>query len=120
MVTFVQVDYNLEQVTLLFSETINIETLDLTAVTFQSLFANTEDTVRLTGGTVPARNTSTIVIQLDQADLDALKLDTAVCAFRGNCYVSITSSFAEDMNGNNLTSVEQVFPGFLVSDFVRD
>ena len=120
LITFVQIDYNLERVTLLFSETLNIESLDFTAITFQSLFANTDDNVILTSGTVPAVNTSTIVIQLDQADLDALKLDSAVCVFRGNCYVSITSSFAEDMNGNNLTSVEQTFPGFLVVDFVRD
>ena len=84
------------------------------------MFTSPFESLALSGGNISDQNTSTIVIQLSQADLDALKLETYVCSMRGNCYVSITSQFADDMNGNPTAAVEQVFPGFLVVDFIRD
>ena len=95
-------------------------TLNLSEITFQSLFFQPMATVPLTGGQVPLLNTSLLEISLSQADLDILKLSSMVCTYRGNCYISFTADLVEDMNANAAVAVEDTFPGFLVVEYLRD
>ncbi len=116
----VLVDFEQELVVLQFSETLNVDTLNFSSISFRSLFADPISSVMLTGGSVPSENTSRLEISLSQDDLDSLKLNSMVCAFRGNCYISFTEELVEDMNSNIASPILDVFPGFLVTSFIRD
>ena len=120
LVQFAVIDFDRELIVLEFSETVNVETLQLSDITLQSLFTNPIATIRLTGGSVPAENTSILVISFDQADLDSLKLAQYVCTYRGNCYINFTSALVEDMSSNPAVAVTDDFPGFISVNFISD
>ena len=113
-------DLNRGVIQLDFTKTLNIDTLNLTHITFQSLFTNPTSTVELTGGDVPAINTSILEITLGQADLDRIKMDQFVLAYRGNCYISFTSHLVEDMNSNQVFPSREDFPGYIAQNFTMD
>ena len=83
LVGFTQLDYSSNSLTLQMSETVDISTLNYTALTLQSLFTDPIlPTVTLTGGEVPPVNTSLLVITLTDSDKirpDLCAHDTAVC-----------------------------------------
>ena len=66
LVQFAVIDFDRELIVLEFSETVNVETLQLSDITLQSLFTNPIAMVRLTGGNVPAENTSILIISFDR------------------------------------------------------
>ena len=120
LVEYSLIDFNQELIVLQFSETLNVQTLNLSTIALQSLFANPISTYQLTGGSTPQANTSILQISLDQLDLDALKLQSQLCNYRGNCYISFTADLVEDMNSNDVLAVDNAFPGYLVVNYTRD
>ena len=115
-------EFNLENetLTLLFSETVDVSTLDYTALTLQTLFEGPLSRVTLANGSVPARDTTVVVISLHPNDVDRIKLDQKVCARRGICYVTLSSALINDMNNNSVVPVVDSFPGQVVKTFVAD
>jgi len=118
---FTELNYLTNTLTLQMSETVNVDTLNFSALTLQSLFTNPIlPTVTLTGGEVPSVNTSLLIILLTDEDVDALKNNQFTCTYRGNCYITFTSNFVEDMGGFAAQSTGSTFPGFLVQSLIDD
>ena len=113
-------DLDVGVITLQFSETVNADTFNFTDIVFQSLFTNPTSGVRLMQGSILSENTSTIELTLGQDDLDQIKMDQYVCAYRGNCYISFTSALVEDMNSNKIVPAGDDFPGFIALGYTRD
>ena len=120
LLEFATIDFDREVIILQFSETLNTDTFNISDITLQSLFANPISTVPLTSGSIPLVNTSLLELSFDQNDLDAVKLNSQVCVFRGNCYISFTSALIEDVNGNLVEPAGNSFPGFLAARFIPD
>ena len=57
---------------------------------------------------------------LTDSDLDTLQNARFTCSNRGNCYVTFTSDFVQDMSGISAQPVGNVFPGFLVEELIQD
>ncbi|XP_065888524.1 uncharacterized protein [Dysidea avara] len=118
---FIELNYLTNTLTLQLSETVNVNTLNFSALTLQSLFTNPIlPTVTLIGGEVPLINTSLLIISLTDEDLDTLKNNPFTCTYRGNCYVTFTSDFVEDMGRTAAQPTGSTFPGFLVQSLIDD
>ena len=118
---FTTLDLNTESLVLQFSETVNIASLNFSALSLKTLFdISPLERVRFTGGSVPQVNTSVLNISLSSTDLDAIKLASEVCTYRGDCYIDFDANFITDMNDNRVTPIQSTFPGFLVQMFQRD
>eukprot|EP00117_Sycon_ciliatum_P048414 scpid34370/ scgid34477/ len=119
--SFVSFDLRLGQLTVSFSETVNIETFTPTAIVLRSLFEVPRENYTLTGGTlVTTLNSSIVVLNLTQADLDAIKNDANLCSRRSNCYFAASSSLVQDMAGNSFSAITDGPPGFIVQQLVDD
>lgn len=108
-------------VTLSFSETVDISTFNLTAMTMHSYFDASEpdsEFVRLTGGTVlNTANDREILIELSTGDLNSIKATRNVCISRISCWVRYDSSFVDDLTGNSVEAIVSITE-FTASDNV--
>lgn len=108
-------------ITLSFSETVDIDTFNLTAMSLHSYFDASEAdsvSVRLTGGTVlNADNGREVRVELSTGDLNSIKATRAVCLGRISCWVRYDSSFVEDLTGNSIQAIISIRE-FTVADNV--
>jgi hypothetical protein len=124
--TFVSFNLETGRITLLFSETIDASTVDVTKLTLQSSFEQGTPEegfshVSLTNSASLSNGTSeTVVIQLSQEDLETIQEDTLVCTRRSDCYITLEIGFLQDTANNNLAPVVDGFPGRVVQTFIRD
>ena len=87
-------------VTLRFSETVRISSLQFTGVVLQSTLSSPPSSVTLTSGTTTGSDGTTILVYLTQGDLDAIKVDNSLCTGFFNCFINIPSTLIMDMAGN--------------------
>ena len=98
-------DLNTGQLEFLFSETVNVSSLDTTQITLQnakSVFSSSvmAHSLTLSGGVVlTVGDNATVTVQLLKPDLDSLKA-VPIATERDTTYLSVTTDFILDMNDN--------------------
>eukprot|EP00731_Ephydatia_muelleri_P036557 Em0277g2a len=105
------IDLNTGILTLIFSETIQASSINITGIGFQSLANQTApyQAYNLTGGTVLSTTGPVISIMLSSMDLNSIKLIPGLLSGANNTstntYLSMSSSTAKDASGNQVTAV---------------
>ena len=102
----VSFDFNLnnEQMVLTFSETVNVQTLNLTEIT---LIGSTPlENYTLTGGRVPPEDNYIIVVQLDVSDVNNVKRNINIAVDDATTHLYLGPSSILDMNDNPLNVTE--------------
>ena len=115
-------DLNLtsELLTLEFSETVRVSTLEIMQVTIQGLFANLPSMYwSLQSGEVLTNDSTVVVIQLNSSDLNEIKIRTDLATMANNTFISVTDRFVQDMNANWNAPVPSSMP-IQVSNFTED
>lgn len=105
---FVLMDLDSGTFVLSFSEVIDVATIQLTSLRFQSQEMPINDEYSeytLTGSSATSMNSDILEIELDRTDLNALKLDRLLCTRKFDCFVRFTSSFINDTSGNPVMEV---------------
>ena len=100
-------DLNLGQLRLTFSETVLANSITASGATIQS---NSDRTMsahirQLTGGRTVSGNGVQITFQLNSEDLNALKADINFATSVSDTYLTVTSSFARDAFGNRIVAI---------------
>ncbi len=98
-------DLSLEEILLIFSETVRATSLDPTQVTLQALPSGAGSTVVLSGGVVSQDDSPSIALQLSEEDANLLKLFTNIATFEDNTFLSLTSSAVQDPGGNAVVPI---------------
>jgi len=118
-------DLNQGRFTLYFNETVNISSLVLTDITFQSAEnqSNISDlafeTLTLSGGfLMESRDEPTLTIHFTTDDLNSIKR-RAVCRSPLDCYISLSNSTVLDMNSNPIVPISE-FQAMLVANYTFD
>ena len=112
-------DLNLGIVTLVFSESVNVSSFNPRQVTLQSAPSSPLHMFSLTGGLITQPEATTIDIDLNRGDLDAIKALTGLASLASNTYISITSATVRDMNMNMVMSVS-MNNALFVREFTQD
>ena len=99
-------DMDQSQLTLSFSETVDVRSIDVTDISLQPL-QSTSAIYSLTGYAqlVPDDAGHVLIIQLSDTDADAVKLDTGLGTSRDNSFLSLSSSAISDMNSNDIVTI---------------
>jgi len=121
------VSFNLDMdgrnVTLFFTETINVDSLNVAHITLQELRNISEDPVEfytLTSVSYSnSRNSSVVVIQMSEQDANMIKIRTRLAVNRNTSFISFTNSTISDMNGIPVASVSDL-SGLKVTTYNRD
>uniref|UniRef100_A0A1X7V1F8 Uncharacterized protein n=1 Tax=Amphimedon queenslandica TaxID=400682 RepID=A0A1X7V1F8_AMPQE len=94
-------NFNTEILAINFSETVNLNTLDVTQITIQSSQSSNNISVTLTGGVIVSNQYQTTVdILLTRDDLNDLKISTGLAVSQPTTYLSITNATFRDSNDN--------------------
>ena len=122
LLRFASMNLRSNSIILQFTEAINVDSIDLEAITLQTLFVDPLQSYNLTGGRVGFNDpgATELVIYLNSRDVVAIKQDQRLCSNRATCYVRLYGSFVIDTSGNSLIPTRDEFPGHLVFDFVAD
>ena len=123
LVDFTEINLITREITLQFSETIDVTTFNSTQVTLQSFFVDDPPSVSYQLNeveTILTGDDTTLQFVLTQSDLFAIKDTEDLCDRRSNCYVTITSATVQDMSGNMNDPILQEFPGKVVTTFRDD
>ena len=118
-------DLNQGMFTLYFNETVNISSLVLTDITFQSAENQLNitnimfETLTLSGGLlIELRDEPTLNIHFTTNDLNTIK-KRAVCRSPLDCYISLPSSTIRDMNSNPVVPISEL-QAMLVANYTFD
>eukprot|EP00800_Vazella_pourtalesii_P007674 TRINITY_DN203_c1_g1_i1.p1 TRINITY_DN203_c1_g1~~TRINITY_DN203_c1_g1_i1.p1 ORF type:complete len:3770 (+),score=310.53 TRINITY_DN203_c1_g1_i1:1284-11312(+) len=118
---FTSFDHMDGQLTLSFSETVNISSIDFTAITLQDFSEPPIQTsYTLTGGVTRGLDDTTIVVYLSSVDIIAIQSSNLLCTLRSNCYITLTDKLVKDMVGLPLTPVINSTVGFVARYFGHD
>ena len=109
-------DLNMDtrELTLYFSETVNVESLNVTQIMLQgsnelingvTQYYTLTDRPEPLGSYSTSSNDSIIVIRIGEADANMIKFRTELAVNDNSTYISITSHTIEDMNRNPLVAV---------------
>jgi len=99
-------DLNLGQLFLYFSETVNVQSVNFTAITMQNgTLANETISYMLTGGDMSLRNFTDVTVTLLPEDLNAIKSLLTLGTSVSDTYLSLTPYLLEDMNGNLVVDI---------------
>ena len=95
-----------------FSETVNVSTIDATAISLQnngSSLANVFYTITLGSASTGSFLTGSTSVELyiSLADLNELKRQTGLATSQNNSYITLTPAAIRDMNGNRVAAVER-------------
>lgn len=105
---------------LIFSEPVNADAINMTAITIQNRFASRDGVrYRLTGGTVVATNLFTVTVALLPTDVTAMKLIPELMRTKQTTYLVVDAGMTTDLVGNPLIAY---LDGAALScqSFVRD
>ena len=109
-------DMDTRLLTLSFSETVNVESLNVTQITFQGeslLFDGVTQFYALTDLPAPfgsyseSENSSVIVVRIGETDANEIKFRTDLASRVNNTFVSLTHAAIQDMNGNMVAEIER-------------
>ena len=96
---------NTGALTLQFTETIQISSFNVTAITLQNHEGSPVQSLTLTTGQYASRSSSVVKITLSEDDLAALKALTELATGVFNTYISITSTLAADLSGQPVIAI---------------
>ena len=105
--------------TLVFNESVNITSFDMTQLTLQSDRRGPSSTYTIIGGVPTQRLSTTIDLSLLVSDLNAIKALPGLASLRSNTYLSITSATIKDMNDNNVLP-QPMSDALLVDQYTED
>ena len=99
VLVYYELDLTLNELRLIFNETVNVSSLDASDVTFVSPGVN--QSVTLTGGVVyPADNSTNVTLQLTRVDLNEVKKMEGLAVSIATTFLQFSPAFVEDMAGN--------------------
>lgn len=99
-------DLTLEILTLTFSETVNVDSLDVTQLSLQPVANATKSLHTLTAASFSESINGTVVmVNISLGDLNRIKQLTSLAVDRDSTFVSATELAVRDMNNNTLVSV---------------
>ena len=102
-------DYTNETITLVFSETVNSMTMDVTQITLHSAASNTSSSYTLSSRSVPDRvYAPEVTVNLSSFDLNELKRRLDLATSPTNTFISFTAQLVSDVAGN---PVQPLTPG---------
>ena len=114
-------DLDLGTVTLSFSETVALLTLDITQMTLQNLPSTSILTI--TGGEFDIGNyyynSDVANIVLTQSDLNQIKAIEDLCTNDANCLLSFTSDLVRDVVGNEIIAILPMNVSVFISDITQ-
>ena len=102
---YFDLDLDAPTLTLYFSETVDITTLDPTQITLTD-GVYLDDYYTLTNGSSPSVNDSVIIIEITSDDWNTLKQNTSLATHEGDTYIVFTKYLVNDMNGNEVVPIE--------------
>ena len=91
--------------TLYFTETVNVSSIDFTAITLQASGGALSTKYTLQTGEVLSPNGATVVVQVQRIDEDEIKKLTSLATASNNTFISVQSFLVLDMNANPLVSI---------------
>ena len=92
-------DLDSSTLTLYFSETVDVQTTDVTSLEL----ASTSQAFALTVGSYSTQPSPNVTIQLTKTDVDELKRQE-ICLASSSCFIQHSSSFVSDKSGNAITA----------------
>eukprot|EP00042_Codosiga_hollandica_P059493 m.918095 g.918095 ORF g.918095 m.918095 type:complete len:4523 (+) comp60173_c0_seq1:4307-17875(+) len=95
-------DMNLEQIVLTFSETLASSQISVTELTLQDTATSGGLSFKLTSGTISAGRNTRFVVSLARADVNVLKASPPLATSRPTTFVSFAQSFAADLQLNSV------------------
>ena len=102
-------DLNSGEIIFLFSETVDVSTINFTEITIISnqynVSINTTEFTLSDGYVVSLRNFTDVAVRLIDDDLNAIKADLLLATGVDDTYLAITSSLIQDMNGNTIVGI---------------
>ena len=115
-----ELDLNQGLVTLVFSETVNADSLDVTQITFQAESNTTQGLYSLTNGSFSeSNNGTTLVVNISLSDLNRLKQLAYLAVDNDTSYISVSGSTVVDMNDIPVVEIS-FFSALQVSRFISD
>ena len=111
-------DMDAANLTLYFSETVNVDSLNVSAITLQStetfFLGVTEshtlnDFPRPFGSHSNSQNGPTVVIEIGETDLNAIKFLTQLAQDYSSTYLSVSAYAIRDMNDNRVVEISDLF-----------
>jgi hypothetical protein len=105
--------------TLVFNESVNLTSFDMTQLTLQSDRSGPSSTYTIIGGVPTQRLSTTIDLSLLVSDLNAIKALPGLASLRSNAYLSITSATIKDMSDNNVLP-RPMSDALLVDQYTED
>ena len=113
-------DVNTGVLTLLFSETVESDTFDVTQIMLQDSSNSSAVSHALSNSSFTESNDSSIIIvQVAPEDLNEIKRQFTLAVDAFSTYITITSSLVDDMNGNPVVNISEE-DALGVSVFVAD
>ena len=102
--TCFDLDLDSNTLTLSFSESVRVSTLNISQVSLWSQrFAGVS--VSLTGGYTNSTNGPSVKVFLTDADVNKVKFEPSLATIQNNTYLSLSSSLIKDMYGNDVTAI---------------
>ena len=108
------------EITLLFSEPVNISTFDVSELRLQSLFQNPVSNFTPNASLSVSVDNRYVRFVLSDYDLIRIKHDSYLCSLRSNCYVWVSPLLVTDLAGNALSNISNIDPGMLVTNLIAD
>ena len=108
MLTTFLINIDIGNLTLIFSETVNVKySLDPTQLVFQDSASTTpNNSVTLSPATlIPNIDSNTVFLEIDSDDVTEL-FSKRICLNESSCYLSFSSSFVSDMSDNPIVAYE--------------
>ena len=100
LVEFTEFNLDTRNVQLVFNETINASTIDLTKITFQSFYRNAQMSYTLTGGDVTSMDSTIVTFNLTMNDTFNIQEQRGLCSDINNCWISLAFDFVSDRADN--------------------
>ena len=100
-----ELDLTLDYLTLYFSETVNVSSLDASQITLQQDSGGLLSKHKLTGGYSLFMDDPVVTVKLLNEDLNVIKQLTQLATEMNNTYLSLSDLTILDMNGNNVVMV---------------
>ncbi len=124
---YFDLDLNAGNLTLFFSETVNVDSLDVTQITLQGSSDRSDGAEFYTFTDVPApnashsnsQNSSVIVIQISEYDANMIKIRTGLTIDLNSTFISLTPRAITDMSDNPVVMVSSL-NGMGVRTYDRD
>lgn len=105
LVNYVEFDLDAGMLTLEFSETVAVSTINNTQITLDNAYTNATFRFGLEELSATGGDTVNVTFRIEANNINELKLNTDLCTHSGNCWIRFTDRFIEDASGNSVVEV---------------